>query len=131
MSKSDERHEHDEATFPHERLDVYQVSRRLGAKAREMFEQLPRGEGETKKQLRRASGGIALLIAEGASRRSPGFKRQRFEEALAEAAEIAAAADYAMDHRLVDEEVALEVRRLARRVGSMLAVLENKYSKHR
>jgi len=62
--------------FDHERLDAYRLALEWLAISEEIAKYLPKGRGQLADQLRRASAGIPLTIAEGVPRR--GADRARF-----------------------------------------------------
>ena len=76
--------------FPHQRLDAWHLSREARRLTFDLLTDLPRGFGEDARQLRRSSGAVPKLIAEGANRWAAGDKRRRFEEAEGESGETAA-----------------------------------------
>jgi four helix bundle protein len=114
--------------FPHHKLDVYRVSTQLAQAARALASQLGHSDKRLADQLHRASTAVPLLIAEGANRRTPGQKRQRFTEARGEAAEAASASELAAAFGLVDNDEALAVEVLADRVVAMLTRLIHRFS---
>src|SRR5207248_7912386 len=85
--------------FLHERLQAYVFARKFYQTVRVIREQLPRGLGEVRDQLYRASSSVSLAIAEGAnaSQSHPKIKTQHFMRALASAGECAAALDQIED----------------------------------
>ena len=85
------------SVFLHERLDAYRFARAFYRSAREIRAQLPRGLGEVRDQLYRASSSVSLAIAEGANASQPRIKSMHFTRALASAGECAAALDQIED----------------------------------
>src|ERR1041384_6263973 len=83
--------------FLHERLDGYRIAGKVYQSARTIREGLPRGLGEVRDQLYRASSSVSLAIAEGANAAQPKIKCQHFTRALASAGECAAALDQIED----------------------------------
>src|SRR5437868_10454419 len=83
--------------FLHERLQAYVFARKFYQTARVIREQLPRGLGEVRDQLYRASSSVSLAIAEGANASHSKIKTQHFKRALASAGECAAALDQIED----------------------------------
>jgi hypothetical protein len=79
--------------FPHEKLEAYQVALEMAALAKKVAEQIPRGHRNVADHLLRAASNTVLLLAEGANRRGPGEKRQRFAESRGECGEVGAAGD--------------------------------------
>ncbi len=116
-----------DTTFPHNRLDAYCVALELVAAADRVAAAIPRGRRELADQLKRASTSTALLIAEGANRRTAGDKRQRFAIARGECGECAAAAEVATTLRLVSKDLAHDVVVLASRVAAMLTRLIQRF----
>ena len=72
-----------EFVFDHERLDAYKLALEWLEIAERIAVSLPRGRGPLADQLRRASSGIPLTIAEGVPRR--GADRARFYETISKA----------------------------------------------
>jgi four helix bundle protein len=110
-------------TFPHERLEAYQVALELARAARQLSEAIPRGHRSVADHLMRAAANTVLLLAEGADRRGAGEKRQRFGESRAECGEVAAAAQLSVVLGLAPPALAAEVHGLANRVAAMLTRL--------
>src|SRR5687768_16019864 len=77
--------------FPHEKLDAYRVALGMARGAKALAQQIPGGHRSIADHLLRASSNVVLLLAEGANRRGPAEKRQRFVESRGEAGEVAAA----------------------------------------
>src|SRR3982751_5414594 len=65
------RHEsaHIYGSFPHEKLNAYQVALEMAALANKLAEQIPRGHRNVADHMLRAASNTALLLAEGANRR--------------------------------------------------------------
>ncbi len=78
-------------TFPHQRLQAYRSGLELAQSCLKIAGQLPRGYGHIADHLRRSATAVPMLVGEGANRRTPAQKRQRFTEALGECGEVAAA----------------------------------------
>lgn len=114
--------------FPHHKLDVYRVSAEMARAARALASQLGHRDRRLADQLHRAASAVPLLISEGANRRTPGQKRQRFTEARGEAAEVAAACELAALFGIVSDDEAIEVELLADRVAAMLTRLIQRFS---
>lgn len=85
-------------TFPHHRLTAYDAALDLMVDLVAIAAAIPRGHRHIAHQLERAATGIVANLAEGANRRLPGEKRQRFTEARGEAGEAAAWLE--ISHRL-------------------------------
>lgn len=71
-------------------MGAWHLSREARRLTFDLLTNLPRGFGEDASQLRRSSGAVPKLIAEGANRWAAGDKRRRFEEAEGEIGETAA-----------------------------------------
>jgi four helix bundle protein len=109
--------------FPHEKLDAYQVALEMAALAKKVAEQIPRGHRNVADHLLRAASNTVLLLAEGANRRGPGEKRQRFAESRGECAEVGAAGDLLLAYEIGSRVDADTLKRLASRVSAMLTRL--------
>jgi len=109
--------------FPHHRLEVYGLAVRLAVSAKELAERVPRGYRSLADQLIRSGPGVALLIAEGANRATPGQKRQRFVEARGECGEAAATVEVLVRLGLLSSEDASDFGRSADRIAAMLTGL--------
>ena len=109
--------------FPHEKLDAYRVALELAALAKELADEIPRGHRSVADHMLRASSNTVLLLAEGANRRGPAQKRQRFVESRGECAEVAAAADLVVVLSLGSASRAEDLKHLAGRVSAMLTKL--------
>ena len=124
-------HEHDHGErahggFPHERLDAYRVALTMAKASKRVAADIPRGHRSVADHMLRAAANVVLLLAEGANRRTPKEKRQRFGESRAECAEVAAAADLVGALELGPEHQAVELKHLAGRVAAMLTGLMNR-----
>lgn len=95
--------------FPHQRLDAWHIACEARALTLGLLKTLPTGFGEDARQLRRSAGAVPKLIAEGASRWSPGDKRRRFEEALGEIGESASGLEDLATLAVLDPNQAAEV----------------------
>jgi four helix bundle protein len=84
---------------------------------------IPRGHRNIADHLERAASNTVLLLAEGANRRGPGEKRQRFVESQGECGEVAAAADLVTILDLGSSSDAEALEKLAGRVSAMLTRL--------
>jgi four helix bundle protein len=121
-------HAHDESgqlvgSFPHEKLDAYQVALEMAALAKEVADQIPRGYRNVADHLLRAASNTVLLLAEGANRRGTGEKRQRFAESRGESGEVGAAADLLLTYGIGSRRQAENLKGLASRVSAMLTRL--------
>jgi len=120
-------HEADKAepvgSFPHERLDAYRVALEMVALANKVAEQIPRGYRNIADHLLRAAQNTVLLLAEGANRRGPALKRQRFVESRRECGEVAAAADVLATSNVGTPSDVKDLKHRASRVSAMLTRL--------
>ena len=89
--------------FTHHRLEVYHLAFRMAEIAKAVADKIPHGYRSYADHLKRSSGNTVLLIGEGANRYSSGMKRQRCEEALGEAGEVAVVAEVVVTLGLVAE----------------------------
>ena len=109
--------------FPHAKLDAYQVALEMAALAKKVAEQIPRGHRNVADHMLRAASNTVLLLAEGANRRGPGEKRQRFAESRGECGEVGAAGDLLLAYDIGSRGDADTLKRLASRVSAMLTRL--------
>lgn len=109
--------------FPHEKLDAYQVALEMAGLAKKVAEQIPRGHRNVADHMLRAASNTVLLLAEGANRRGPGEKRQRFAESRGECGEVGAAGDLLLAYEIGSPVDAETLKRLASRVSAMLTRL--------
>ena len=116
--------EHGDASFAHERLDVYRVAVAFLGIAHELASRLPRTKGQLGDQLSRASEGIVLRIAEGAGAewRSADQKRY-FRSARGSAMECAAVLDICRMRGIGSSEQLHNGRELLLRLVQMLTRL--------
>ena len=84
---------------------------------------IPHGYRKFADQLIRSGCATPILTAEGANRRSPGVKRQRYAEALGETGEAAAIAEIVYDAGLVAGSAPADVLRKADRAAALLTGL--------
>ncbi len=115
--------QHPRYPFPHDRLQVFQVSLEMAATAKQVADQIPRGHRSLADQLLRASASVVLNIGEGANRTTPGAKRQRYSEARGEAGEVAANATLLDTLTLAPTPRCKTLTHLAGRVAAMLTRL--------
>ena len=94
--------------FPHQRLDAWHLSREARKLTFQLLDTLPKGFGDDNRQLRRSSGAVPKLIAEGANRWAAGDKRRRFEEAEGEIGETASGLEDLADLGALDKAKAAE-----------------------
>ena len=109
--------------FNHNKLEVYTVALEMVSLAKGAADKVPRGYRTYADHLLRSSGSVVMLIGEGANRYSPGMKRQRYEEALGEAGEVAVAAEVLCTLGLVPWQEVEELLELTNRVCAMLTRL--------
>ena len=114
--------------FLHERLDAYRVALTMASTSKQVAADIPRGHRSVADHMLRAAANVVLLLAEGANRRTPKEKRQRFAESRVECAEVAAAADLVCALDLGPTPRALELKHLAGRVAAMLTGLITRLS---
>lgn len=110
-------------SFPHEKLEAYQVAVEMARLAKKLAEQIPRGHRNVADHLFRAASNTVLLLAEGANRRGAGEKRQRFVESRGECGEVGAAGDLLLAFEIGAPTDAEALKRLASRVSAMLTRL--------
>ena len=114
--------------FPHESLDAYRVALTMATTSKRVAAGIPRGHRSVADHMLRAAANVVLLLAEGANRRTPKERRQRFGESRAECAEVAAAADRVGALELGPEHQAVELKHQAGRVAAMLTGLMKRLS---
>jgi len=105
--------------FDHEKLDCYQVAVQALVLVDEIARSLPRGYGNLKDQMQRASQSTVLLIAE-ASARTGADRACRFRQSRAEAGEVACALEVAAKLHVANATKCNEARELLLRVSAML-----------
>jgi len=115
-------------SFPHHRLEVYNLALEMAVHAKKIADGIPRGHRGMADQLLRASASVVLNIAEGANRMTPGAKRQRYTEARGECGEVAAAVELLMILDLTPVSYCEAVLELASTVGRMLTNLVRRFS---
>ena len=113
--------------FAHHKLEVYTVALTMAKHAKAVADKIPRGYRTYADHLLRSSGNTVLLIGEGANRYSAGMKRQRYEEALGEAGEVAVVVEVVCTLGLVPWQDVEELLVLASRVCAMLTRLVLRY----
>ena len=109
--------------FAHHHLEAYHACRELAIACARLAQLVPRGYRKFADQLIRSGCNTPILTAEGANRRSPGVKRQRYEEALGETGEAASVAETLEDTGLVTGEAPADVLRKADRAAALLTGL--------
>ena len=75
----------------HPRLNAYRTALELARVCLAIAGRLPRGHGHIADHLRRSATAVPMLIGEGANRRTPAQKRQRYTEGVGECGEVAVA----------------------------------------
>ena len=120
-----------ELWFPQHRLEVYRVAVEMAAAAKRYTDTVPRGHRGLADQAQRAATSTVLLIAEGANRRSPADKRNRYTLARGECGELAAAIELARAYGVGRQETGHEILVLAGRVNAMLLRLEQSFGARR
>ncbi len=113
--------------FSHHKLEVYGLALEVARLARPIADAVPRGYRTYADHLLRSSGNTVLLIGEGANRYSAGNKRQRYEEALGEAGEVAVAAEVLDTLGLSDPAEVERLLGLSGRVCAMLTRLVQRF----
>lgn len=104
--------------FSFERLDAYQVAREFRAwVVHDLLTRIPKGESDTRDQLRRASKSITFNIAEGAEQETRPMARKHYRHAKASAGECCAILD---DLEILGVEDLEPGFRKIRRLGAML-----------
>lgn len=107
----------------HEKLEVYQVSIQFLALVAYLLKNLPRGHGEIKDQLNRASLSITLNIAEGYGKFTPNDRARFFNIAKGSSHESAAIFDVCKILEIISEEEFNRGKNLLFRIVSMLVKL--------
>jgi len=120
--------QHQAFPFPHNRLEVFQVSLEMASQAKQVADRIPRGHRSLADQLLRSSGSTVLLVGEGANRYTAGAKRQRYSEARGECGEVAAAAELLSVLELAPQSECDALIGLAGRVAAMLTRLLKRFA---
>ena len=108
----------------YEKLDVYQCSIQFLGLATRIIETMPRGYSLLTDQLKRASLGIPLQIAEGAGKRTKADCRRFFDYARGSAMECGAVLDVCMQLKLIEaNKLLLPGKELLERIVAMLTKL--------
>ena len=107
--------------FSFERLDVYRVAKEFRAwVVHDLLPRVPKGEGDSRDQLRRASKSISFNIAEGAEQETRPMARKHYRIAKASAGECCAVLD---DLEILGVPQLEPGFRKIRRIGAMLRKL--------
>ncbi len=104
-------------------LDVYRAAIEFAARAIQLARRMPRGQFELRDQMTRASSSIALNIAEGCGRASPGDASRFYLIARGSAFECAAILDVMKTLGVVSTEDHQACTELLERIVSMLTRL--------
>lgn len=111
------------ALFDHERLEVYQVGREFNRTIRQILEEVPRGHGDSKDNLKRSAKSVTRNIAEGSGKWKIPDKINFYHIARASATESAASLDELVDFALVPEERVRGAKETLARVVAMLIAM--------
>lgn len=103
------------SVFLHERLYAYVRARKFYQSAKKIRDLLPRGLGEVRDQLTRASSSLGLAIAEGANASEVRVKAMHFKRGLASGGECAGVIDQIEDEGVVSPELLALAREQLRR----------------
>lgn len=109
--------------FEFKKLHVYKLAIQVKPLVDKIIVDLPTGYGDLKSQLRRNERSIRLNIAEGAGKRRPGSKAERYRTARASANECAAALDEVRTFDLGRTDLVEDALALLHRIISMLSKL--------
>ena len=112
-----------EPIFDHERLEVYQTARAFTCEIQPLLQGLPRGNADSKDNLKRAATSVTRNIAEGGGRWRIPEKISFYQIARASATECAATLDELADLGLVREERIIQPTVMLGRVVSMLVAM--------
>lgn len=112
-----------EPMFDHDRLDVYAVARQFNREVRDLLPQIPRGQAESRDNLRRAAMSVTRNIAEGSGRWKMRDKVNFYHIARASATECASSLDELVDFDLIAEQQTLRARQVLSRVVAMLTAM--------
>lgn len=108
----------------YEKLDVYQCSIQFLGIATRIIEKMPRGHSMLTDQLKRASLGIPLQIAEGAGKRTKADCRRFFDYARGSAMECGAVLDVCIQLKLIEvDKFLIPGKKLLERIVAMLTKL--------
>ena len=109
--------------FDHEKLQVYQLARELNRFVFRILPRIPRGHGDSRDNLKRASMSVGRNIAEGAGRWRIADKVHFYHIARASATECAATLDELVDCAGLDEKEVDGGKRIAARLAAMLLAM--------
>ena len=103
-------------------LDVYRCALELYRSIGQMVEGFPRGEGDLRSQMRRASRSVPFNIGEGVGKRGRA-RAAAYEVALGESKELIVALDCVEIDKLASTEDVVAAQDLADRISAMLTRL--------
>ena len=103
-------------------LDVYRCALQLYRAVRRIVAQFPRGEGDLRNQMRRASRSVPFNIGEGVGKRGRA-RAAAYEVALGEAKELIVALDCVEIDELARLDEIIEAQDLGDRIAAMLTRL--------
>jgi four helix bundle protein len=109
--------------FDHDRLEVYSVARQFNREVKELLTELPRGQAESRNNLRRAAMSVTRNIAEGSGKWKICDKVNFYHIARASATECASSLDELVDFEMVPEERVIRLRQVLSRVVAMLTAM--------
>lgn len=109
--------------FEFQKLEVYQLAMELRPLVAEILQQLPRGYGDLRGQMKRSERSIRFNIAEGAGKHRPGGKAERFRTARGSANEVASGLHEIWTFEIVDRDLVSRALSLCHRIISMLTKL--------
>ena len=104
------------------KLDAYRCALDLYRRIGRMAAQFPRGEGDLRNQMRRASRSVPFNIGEGVGKRGRA-RAAAYEVALGEAKELIVGLDCVEIDELAPREEILDAQEVADRVSAMLTKL--------
>jgi four helix bundle protein len=109
-----------EPFFDHERLEVYQAGRQFNREVRKILNEIPRGNADSRDQLKRSAKSVTRNIAEGSGKWKLKDKVHFYHIARGSATESAATLDELVDYELVAEARLTDAKRVLGRVVAML-----------
>jgi four helix bundle protein len=109
--------------FDHDRLEVYSVARQFNREVKELLTELPRGQAESRNNLRRAAMSVTRNIAEGSGKWQISDKVNFYHIARASSTECASSLDELVDFELVPEERVIRLREFLSRIVAMLTAM--------
>jgi four helix bundle protein len=107
----------------HEKLEVYQISIQFLALVSEILEKIPRGNGEIKDQLKRASLSITLNISEGYGKSHSNDRAKYYDISRGSAHESAAILDVCKVLTIIQNDDYCKGKNLLYRIVCMLVKL--------